>query len=602
MPEPPWEAAWKVIDDTRSMLGVEPKNTWATDAPMPDLPSLPKSVGVELRSASKQKRAKILVSAISVANTALLLVPREAAAVDFEVQGSTAVQAYEVASPWGDTILERRRYMQTLGLGLYNLQGKFKPGEAEYSIVLKMRLDVDFGINGHLEGDQAGGETDFNAGSGARYVPGLEEAPLDLMYGYVEGRNLAGGWLGFRLGRQYVSDMLGWWSFDGGLVRITTPYFLQAEIYGGVEQRGGLPLSTSRFERQGVWRGSHRDFGKPGEPSAAAYPSFQFTSPAPAFGMALESSGPTWVHGRFSYRRVYNTNKTFTQQFPDPGGGYPTLEGLRLSQDRLGYAADINKEDLGGLKGGFSYDLYNQVASTAYGGIEAYLSQRVTAGADFDYFEPTFDADSIWNWFTKSPITTVTGRVAIDFTREFDVAGSGGVRLWQAEGDPETFRAAQCASVPLPGIAGSEACLAGQQTFDPAGSAQDFVRAEENRATTTTLDALGNLAGRYRWRSADASLRGMLQTGERGRRVGVDISGEKRLDGGRYALGARASLFDWKDPLRPARDATSFGYVLGAGYRPTGLADLRLEWEHDMNRLVGQRFRVVAMLNLQVGL
>ena len=548
----------------------------------------------------KRLRTGALICTATLAGGALLLSPGEAAAFDFEVHGNTAVQAYEVASPWGDTILERRRYMQTLGLGLYNLQGKFKPGEADYSIVLKMRLDADFGINGHLEGSQEGGETSFGA-DGSRYVPGLQEAPLDLMYGYIEGRNLAGGWLGFRLGRQYMTDMLGWWSFDGGLVRITTPYYLQAELYGGLEQRGGLPLSSSRFERQGVWRGSHRDFGGTGDPSSTLYPSFQFTKPAPAFGVALESSGPNWVHGRFSYRRVYNTGKAFTQQFPDPGGGFPTVEGTRVSQDRLGYALDINKDDLGGLKGGFSYDLYNDLVSTFFGGVEAYLGKQVTVGADIDYFEPTFDADSIWNWFTKSPVMTMTGRMAVDFTREFDVAGSGGVRLWQADGDPDTFGAGQCDAQFTAGSPNAELCKMGQLGFDPTGAGRDFSRDEENRDTSTTLDALANLAGRYRFRTADLSARGMLQTGERGRRAGGDLAGEKRLDGGRYALGARVSLFDWQDPLRPDRDATSFGYVLGAGYRPLEYADLHLEWEHDMNRLVGQRFRVVAMVNLQVG-
>ncbi len=59
-----------------------------------------------------------------------------------------------------------------------------------------------------------------------------------------------------------MSDVLGWWSFDGALLRVTTPYYVQLEAYGGLEQRGGLPLSTSRFERQGIWRGSHRGFGR----------------------------------------------------------------------------------------------------------------------------------------------------------------------------------------------------------------------------------------------------------------------------------------------------------------------------------------------------
>lgn len=528
------------------------------------------------------------------AGAACGLLTWRAAAVDFEIQSSTAAQAYQVASPWGDPVLDRRRLLQTLSLAAYNLQGAYTPGEADYSAVVMMRLDADFGVNARLEGADAGGETDFSVGSGARFVPGLRAAPVDLMYGYVEGRNLARGWLGFRLGRQYIVDALGWWSFDGGLLRVTTPVYVQAEVYGGFEQRGGLPLSTSRYEPQGIWRGSHAAFGSgAGQPTAADYPSYQFAGLAPAFGAAIETSGVSYVHGRLTYRRVYNTATAFTQQFPDPGGGYRVADGLRLSQERIGYAAEANLPSVGGIKGGFSYDLYNQLVGLAQGGVEVYLGSRVTAGADIDYFVPTFDADSIWNWFTKSPVTTMTGRAAIDLTRELDLAVSGGARLWSTDGDPEAFRAGQCQEAGLTGAA----C---EGAFVNPDSIEEFTRAEDNRAAAVTIDVLANLSARYRLRSAELGLRGMVQAGESGRRVGADLSGEKRLDGGRYALGARTSLYNWNDPLREDRGATSFGYVIGAGYRPSGTGDLRIEWEHDMNRLVGHRFRVLAMLNLRV--
>ena len=535
---------------------------------------------------------------------AALLWPGAARATDFEVEGQTALQGYEVASPWGDVILERRRLMQTVGFGVYNLQGAYRPGQAEYSIVLKLRLNGDFGINNHLEGSQAGGETSFAGDSGRlageRYVPGLDPYPLDLMYGYVEGRNLAGGWLGFRAGRQYMTDMLGWWSFDGGLVRVTTPFYVQAEFYGGLEQRGGLPLSTGRFERQGVWRGSHGAFGGTGEPEVVDYPSYLYAEPAPAFGVALETNGPSFVHGRFDYRRVYNTGKVLTQQFPDPTGGYRTVRGLRVSQDRLGYAADINKSDLGGLKAGFSYDLYSQIIGTLYAGLEAYLGHKVTVGADLDYFVPTFDADSIWNWFTRSPVTTILGRASVDVTSRFDIAASGGIRMWKADGDPDTFGQGQCKA--FGGITPAD-CLNGSKFFDASGNAEvrKFSRDEANRSLSTTTDVLANLGGRYRFNTANLGLRGMLETGDRGRRTGADVTGEKQLDGGRYTLGSRVSFYNWRDPLRPGRGANSFAYVLGGGYKPAELADVRIEWEHDINRLVGQRFRIVALLNLWWG-
>jgi len=536
------------------------------------------------------------------------LSPARGQAADFEIQADTALQGYEVASPWGDVVLQRRRFLQTVGLGVYNLQGTNRPGEADYRVVMMMRLNADFGVNAHLYDKQSGGETTYATpgGNGVRFVPGLEPAPLDLMFGYIEGRNIAHGLLGFKLGRQYVTDVLGWWAFDGGLVRVTTPFHVQAEVYAGLEQRGGLPLSTTRFERQGEWRGSHAGFGVgAGLPSVTDYPAYQYAEPAPAVGFAVESSGPRWIHGRLSYRHVYNTGTSVVSMFPDPiGGGYRTVAGTRTSQERVGYAAEVAKNDLGGLKGGFSYDLYNQLVATYFGGVEVRAGQRATLGADVDYFVPTFDADSIWNWFTKSPVTSITGRAAIRFTKRWDATISGGVRLWRVDGDPTTFgveecKAARkepdCTSVPSPGTS-IDPSTAG----DPLTAAQPWSRLAESRIVTTTLDALGNLNARYRFGSGNISLRGMLQAGAQGSREGVDVAAEKNIDGGRYTLGARTSLYGWHDPTRPDRDATSFGYVLSSGFRPMRVAHFRLEWEHDMNRLVGQRYRVLGLINLLV--
>ncbi|HEY4116826.1 MAG TPA: hypothetical protein VGM56_03170 [Byssovorax sp.] len=532
---------------------------------------------------------------------------RAARAADFEVTGDTAFQAYEVSDPWGDVVLQRRRFLQTLGLAAYNLQGgEASPGKPDYRVVMRFRLDADFGINEALPSSQSGGETNYatSAGQGVRFVPGLREAPIDLMYGYVEGRNIANGLFGFRVGRQYVTDVLGWWSFDGGLMRLTTPWFVQVEVYGGFEQRGGLPLSTSRFEQNGVWRGNHEGFGGDNQPAYSDYPSYQYAEPAPAFGFAVESNGPSWLHGRFSYRRVYNTGESITQQFPDPAadqsatGGYKTISGTRVSSDRLGYAFDANKNDLGGAKGGIVYDFYSQVFSRAYAGLEGYIGKRVTLGADIDYFYPTFDADSIWNWFTHSPVDTITGRVAVKITRRFDVTASGGARIWLSDGDPSAFGDGQCKALGLgTGCYANTAVDSSNPGLAVVGA---YTRDDANRATTSSVDGLANVAARYRFASADVGLRGMLEDGDRGHRVGGDLDAEKKLDGGRFTLGGRTSLYDWDDTLRPDRSATSFAYVLAAAFKPASVANFRVEWEHDMNRLVGQRYRVVGLMNLRV--
>jgi hypothetical protein len=562
----------------------------------------PWSTPCRRRVCERLVRRRVLASCTCIA--AMLAAEAGALGTEFQVDARTAVQSYEVTGPWTGAVLDRRRFLQTLGLSAFDLQGERRVGGPSYSVVLLLRLDADFGVNDRLPSDQAGGETSYSAPSaaGARYVPGLRAAPLDLVYGYLEGRNLAGGWLGFRVGRQYVSDVLGWWSFDGGLLRVTTPSHVRAEVYGGLEQRGGLPLSTARYEAQGVWRGSHTDFGVNGDaPRLTDYPSYQYATPAPAFGVALESVGLSWMHARVDYRRVYDSGVSITQQFPDAGGGYRAIDGLRTSSEKIGASADAAITSHAHARAGIAWDLYASRTASAYASLEGYAGRRLTVGADLDYFAPTFDADSIWNWFTHSGIVTATGRATMRVTQSVDASVSAGARRFLTEGDPASFGAAECQAAAREGRAASADCI-GRSTFDPStGAVRDATRDETNRALAATTDALANAAVRYAWPSGLVSVRGSLQTGERGRRVGGDAVGEKRLVGGRYSLGARTSLYDWADPERPDRSATSFGYVLGLGFRPASSACFRLEWEHDMNHLVGQRFRVVGLVDVWVG-
>ncbi len=264
----------------------------------------------------------------------------------------------------------------------------------------------------------------------------------------------------------------------------------------------------------------------------------------------------------------------------------------------------MEKGGLGALKGGFAYDLYNQLFSRYFASAEAYLGKRVTLGADFETFVPTFDADSIFNWFTHGPMTSITGRASVRFTKRLDMTASGGARLWQVEGDPtpganglSNFGAGEC----MAAMFSSKQCTLGQVAYDPARPAPAaFAQDPANRATVMTADALGNLDGRYRWGSGDVSLRSMVEAGSRGSREGADVAGEERWDGGRFTTGARASLYGWHDPTRPDRDAVSFGYVLAGGFKPASVANFRIEWEHDTNRLVGQRYRVVGLIDLLV--
>ena len=76
-----------------------------------------------------------------------------------------------------------------------------------------------------------------------------------------------------------------WRSFDGALVRLTTPVHLEFQALGGFEQRAGLPLlSRGRFEQDGVARGDRDAL----ELRQSTY-YLEESKLAPAYGAAVES-------------------------------------------------------------------------------------------------------------------------------------------------------------------------------------------------------------------------------------------------------------------------------------------------------------------------
>ncbi|HYP86619.1 MAG TPA: hypothetical protein VEQ59_00660 [Polyangiaceae bacterium] len=477
-----------------------------------------------------------------------------ALAYETEVDASITAQYYALSSPWGDPQLRVRRYTETLGLSVWNIQGQDDPRGPRLSFQSRLRLDADFG--------QSSAERTLRNPS---YIPGLEQAPLDLMYAYLEGQRYLNGYLGFRLGRQYVFDTLGFWSFDGGLVTLSTPLNLVFEGYAGFEQRGGgLPyFGTRRFESQGVYRGDRYGY------DSAYYPLFLDESRlAPAAGLAVEASALGFIHSRLSYRKVINRDRVNISPFMDLGSGQYFLSGDRASSERIGYSLRADSPHLGALNGSVVYDFYNQIFSEYAGSANAYLSSRVTVGASFERYTPTFDGDSIFNWFSHSPTTSALGRADVRFSRRWSTTFSSGVRWFETQGDPSSYAARPDA-------------------------------AKTTRLYDLSLDA-GTL---YDYGAGSWALRGGGETGQRGHRLGGDITGRRRFSA-RYDAMCVLSLWDWSDGLRRDRDATSFGYVLGGGVTPGPNFFMRsrlgVELEHQMNRLVGQRFRAMLTLDLTV--
>jgi hypothetical protein len=161
-------------------------------------------------------------------------------AIEPEFTGEATGQFYDVRSPTGETILERRRVTATLGINAYDILAP-DPNDRnspEITFRARVRYDADYG------GSNWNGNETSPSPAGPLFLPGYSQNVVDLMYAYVEGRRFLHGTLGFKVGRQYQTDVLGWWSFDGADVKVTTPFYVQLEGYGGLEQRGGMPLST----------------------------------------------------------------------------------------------------------------------------------------------------------------------------------------------------------------------------------------------------------------------------------------------------------------------------------------------------------------------
>jgi len=501
-----------------------------------------------LPSFASKRRRVLLGGAVLVSVGAI---GRSADAYESEVFATVDAQFYAVQSPFGEPELRRRRYTDTLGLSLYDLLGERKPNGPTLSFQSRLRLDADFGIEPE--------ERDPNS---PRYVPGLEQAPLDLMYMYLEGEGHLDGVLGFRLGRQYVTDTLGWWSFDGALLSLTTPVHLRLEAYGGFEQRAGLPLlTTPRYQADGVARGSRENMAND------QWTSFLDQSKvAPAFGLTLETIDIGFLHARAAYRRVQNRDTVVVTPFAEQGERRTYAEN-RVSTEKAGGSLRLEAATLGAATANLVYDLYAGVVSDAALGVDWYASHRLTLGADAERVIPTFDGDAIFNWFSRAAMTAFTARADLRLGRRLDLGATGGVRLYETLGDPDAT-------------------------------------ALDEETIVREADPFASLAGRYRYGTGTVSARGVFEHGERGHRYGGDVTSTKTFHTGFYDTRVVLSLYDWQDALRPDRSATSFSYVLGGGISPGWefMSDARFgfEWEHAMNHLVGQRFRALATLDLSV--
>src|SRR6187402_3411276 len=362
-------------------------------------------------------RGDALPAVTSVCACAMVLaivVPGVAA--ETAVRTDMAAQYYDVLSPYGEPVVSRRRYTHTLDLDVSDIDGDQSYSAPELTFRTRLRLDADFG--------QFGSERDSE--DLGRYVPGLEQTPFDLMLAYLEGRHYLGGAVGFRLGRQYQMDSLGWWSFDGALVRADVPGAFGIEAYGGIEQRDTLPmLGTSRYEADGVFRGNRDDLEQDEWPSY-----LEESRVAPAYGASLQTVGLKFVQGRLSYRKVLNRDRVRASLFPESDGEVRMVDDSRTSTERAGLSLSLAHPAVGSFDGEAVYDVFVRRLSEFQASFDWYASERSTLGVSYDYWLPVFDGDSVFNWFGHLPSQTAEISGHSELTPKLDASVRAGVRLY----------------------------------------------------------------------------------------------------------------------------------------------------------------------------
>ncbi len=470
-----------------------------------------------------------------------------ATAYEANVDGQSVLQLYTVEGYYGSPSVSRQRLTHTLGLDVVDVAGSAWNNEPWINVRIRMRMDGDYGIS---PAEQDPSNEDY-------FVPGLKTAPVNMLYAYVEG----GGWLrntvGFRLGRQTFFDELGWWSLDGARVAFAPVHLFEIAGYIGFEQRGGVPLlSSGHFEAGGVFRGDRQGMG------ATQWPSYlQSTSLAPAAGASLVLQGVPHLRMRADYRRVWQRDQAVTSPFVDANGRLATVSMSRVSTERAGVSAGYDFGEPVSADGALVYDLYRSKIIEHRAAAVVRLADSSRFYVNYRYRSPSFDADSIFNWFGAVGSTDLRPRLEFDVRGDWSLGVTMGARWYQA---PWSSAMTDAGTV--------------------RGAEHDWIVGTDSSFHTRVLLV---------------QLSDTAEVGDAGDRYVGTAYVSHQLYGGTLAPSAIVSVARWRDHLRSDFNSSVFTYVLGCRYAPVRAPRFGLDWEHSLSDVGGQRFRVVGTVDVR---
>jgi len=428
-----------------------------------------------------------------------------------------------------------------------------------------MRYDADYGAEAS--------EADPRVAD--RFRARLLAWPVDLMYAYVEGKRFVKGLVGFKIGRQYVTDSLGWWSFDGGLVRLTTPLFVAVEGYGGLEVRGGfsaLARCRSMVTRRNLPRRSQRSRSR----ALAAIPTDRRRARVRRrrrIARRHVAALAAHVSPGLQYRRVQRLR--VRKRADDPGAVQrhahlaraARLRGEREpSEDRR----RPSRHDVRLLRESLPHPLPSA---------EAYAGQKVTIGLDYDFYQPAFDGDSIFNFFASQPTHYMGLRGNFEINDKWSASASGfGRGFTQATSPQYEMGGSPGGPVPNP----------------PPQLRDELLRRRVLPDEQRRLHGRWIGGGRYKTRTRISVCDRTCSFGDGGRRAGGDVFGE-RVWATHYVAADASACGSGKTILRPrSRSDELSDTCSGSANRFFNRSFAGVDFQHDINRLVGQRFRLIV--------
>ena len=207
------------------------------------------------------------------------------------------------------------------------------------------------------------------------------------------------------------------------------------------------------------------------------------------------------------------------------------------------------------------YDLFRSKVIEHRAAVVAHLAEPLRLSVNYRYRMPTFDADSIFNWFGAVGSTDLRPRLDVDLRRDLTLGVSAGIRWYQAPWSSVTT---------------------------DAGTVRGYER-----------DWIGNVDSTWHSRTLLVRIADTTEVGDAGDRYVADAYLSYQLYGGTLVPSAIVSVARFRDHLRSDFNSSVFTYVLGCRYAPIRAPRFGLDWEHSVSDVAAQRFRVVGTVDVR---